>query len=84
PLATPSGPHPACGAAPVLLSPEPLRGRCAASVVVDRFSVWRDGAHAVLADGRVLSDRAHRGDRRWVPPRPLPRGTSQEPPAETE
>jgi competence protein ComEC len=80
----PPGPHPACGAAPVLLSPEPVRGRCAESRVVDRFSLWRDGAHAVLAGGTVVSDRAHRGERRWVPPRPLPRATATEPPAETE
>ncbi len=83
----PSASEPACGAAPVLLSPEPVRGRCPGSAVVDRFSVWRDGAHAVFAqhgEVRVVSDRAHRGDRPWVPPRPLPRATSDEPPAQTE
>jgi competence protein ComEC len=79
------GPHPACGTAPVLLSPEPIRGECPGGVVVDRFSVWRDGAHAVWLDPpRVISDRAWRGDRPWVPPRPTPRGVGQEPPAETE
>jgi competence protein ComEC len=79
------GPHPACGTAPVLLSPEPIRGDCPGSVVVDRFSVWRDGAHAVWLDPpRVISDRAWRGDRPWVPPRPTPRGVGQEPAAETE
>jgi len=78
------GPHPACGTAPVILSPEPVRGDCPGSVVVDRFSVWRDGAHAVWPDGRVVSDRAFRGDRPWVPPRPTPRTQTQEPPAETE
>lgn len=81
------GPNPACGRAPVLLSPEPVRGDCRGSEVVDRFSVWRDGAHAVwLEPGgpRVLSDRAWRGERPWVPPRPLPRSRTQEPPAEME
>jgi len=78
------GPHPACGTAPVILSPEPVRGDCPGSVVVDRFSVWRDGAHAVWLDGRVVSDRAFRGERPWVPPRPTPRAQTQEPPAETE
>ncbi len=78
------GPHPACGTAPVILSPEPVRGDCPGSVVVDRFSVWRDGAHAVWPDGRVVSDRAFRGERPWVPPRPTPRAQTQEPPAETE
>ena len=77
-----------CGTAPVILSPEPVRGRCEASQVVDRFAVWRDGAHAVwlTPDGpRVLSDRAHRGDRPWVPPRPRPRAQqSEDAMAETE
>ena len=43
---------------------------------MDRFAVWRDGAHAVwlTANGPVvLSDRAHRGERPWVPLRPAPR-----------
>ncbi len=79
------GPHPACGAAPVLISPEPIRGECPGSVVVDRFAVWRDGAHAVWLDpARVISDREWRGERPWVPPRPTPRGVGQEPPAERE
>ncbi|TCH97277.1 ComEC family competence protein [Roseococcus sp. SYP-B2431] len=81
------GPNPACGQVPVILSPEPVRGDCRGSEVVDRFSVWRDGAHAVWlepAGPRVLSDRAWRGDRPWVPPRPLPRPRTQEPPAEME
>ncbi|MBX9751959.1 MAG: ComEC family competence protein [Roseococcus sp.] len=78
-------PHPACGTAPIILSPEPVRGDCPGSVVVDRFSVWRDGAHAVWLDPpRVVSDRAWRGERPWVPPRPTPRGVGQEPMAETE
>ncbi len=81
------GPHPACGRASVIVSPEPLRGGCAGSAVVDRFAVWRDGAHAVWLDrsgARVVSDRAWRGDRPWVPPRPLPRSRTEEPPAEME
>lgn len=79
-------PHPACGLAPVLVSPEPVRGACA-SAVVDRFSVWRDGAHAIWLEAggvRVVSDRAWRGERPWVPPRPLPRADAPEPPAATE
>ncbi|WP_135466026.1 ComEC/Rec2 family competence protein [Crenalkalicoccus roseus] len=74
----------ACAGAALVVSAEPVRGRCAARVV-DRFSVWREGAHAVWleADGvRVLSDRAWRGDRPWVPPPPRPRG-AREPPAAT-
>ena len=49
----------------------PLDGACRprAGVVVDRFDLWRDGAHALWADGdgiRVRSSRATRGDRPWV------------------
>lgn len=78
-------PRELCGRVGVILSPDPLRGSCAGSVVVDRFTVWRDGAQAVwLDDARVLSDRAVRGARPWVPPPPLPGGTSRLPMAETE
>ena len=78
-------PGAACGRAALVVSAEPVRGRCRA-LVVDRFSVWRDGAHAVWLGStgvRVLSDRAFRGDRPWVPPMPRPRGAS-EPQAPTE
>jgi competence protein ComEC len=71
-------PWPWCGRVAVMVSAEPVRGRCTGSAVVDRFSVWRDGAHAIWlgADGAaVLSDRAWRGDRPWVPP--LPRSRAQ-------
>ncbi|WP_051213329.1 ComEC/Rec2 family competence protein [Rubritepida flocculans] len=80
-------PPEACGAVAVILAPEPLRGGCPGSQLVDRFALWRDGAHAVWLTGagaRVLSDRAHRGERPWVPPRPLPRGEAVLPPAPTE
>lgn len=80
-------PQAACATAALVISAEPVRGRCAAPVV-DRFAVWRNGPHAAWLDGtglRVLSDRAARGDRPWVPPVPLPRGIpSAEPPAQTE
>lgn len=80
----PQGPMPRglCGAVPVIVSPEPLRFACTRSLVIDRFDVWRDGAHAVrFTDGHatVESDRQHRGARLWVPPRPRPRGAN--PPA---
>ncbi|MDI3306316.1 MAG: ComEC/Rec2 family competence protein [Acetobacteraceae bacterium] len=80
-------PQAACATAALVVSAEPVRGRCAAQVV-DRFAVWRNGPHAAWLDEtgiRVLSDRAARGARPWVPPVPLPRGTlSTEPPARTE
>lgn len=81
------GPNQACGQASVIVSPEPVRGDCRGSQVVDRFSVWRDGAHAIWLEpggARVLSDRAWRGERPWVPPRPMPQSRTQEPPAEIE
>ncbi|WP_426957695.1 ComEC/Rec2 family competence protein [Muricoccus radiodurans] len=65
-----------CGQAELLVSAEPIRGRCRDTPMLDRFSVWRDGAHAVwLGRGGavVLSDRGFRGNRPWVPPVPEPR-----------
>jgi competence protein ComEC len=66
-------PQAACAAA-LLVSPAPIRLNCDHKVAqIDRFTVWRDGAHAVWL-GRdpplVLSDRAYRGERPWVPPIP--------------
>ncbi|WP_431269730.1 hypothetical protein [Dankookia sp. P2] len=82
-----AAPAEACAAAALVVSAEPVRGHCAAQVV-DRFAVWRNGAHAIwLEPGgvRVLSDRAARGTRPWVPSVPVPRGTpSQDPPATIE
>ncbi|MFC7609264.1 hypothetical protein [Teichococcus aestuarii] len=59
-----AAPHCATGAA-LLVAAEPIRGRCPGTPWVDRFSVWRDGPHAVwLRPGeapRVVSDRAGGG-----------------------
>lgn len=68
--------HPAaaaeeCWAADALISTVPVRGRCPVpKVVIDRFDLWRDGAHAFwLEDGliRVESANGVRGQRPWVP-----------------
>ncbi len=62
-----------CTGAALVVSAEPARAVCPSLPRIDRFTVWRDGAHAVwLRDGvaLVLSDRADRGDRPWVPPSP--------------
>jgi competence protein ComEC len=82
------GGAPDCAAA-LLISLEPIRA-CRGTPRIDRFSVWRDGAHAAwLEPGgvRILSDRQMRGERPWVPPfraRAHARGASEDPPAEVE
>jgi competence protein ComEC len=75
----PQGPAPpgVCGRFAVVVSPQPLRNRCRGSLAIDRFDAWRDGPHAVWftpAGPVAVSDRAARGDRPWVPPRPVPFG----------
>ena len=71
-----------CAAADVVVSAEPVRGTCAAPLVIDRFDLWRNGAHGIYFDGgrfggggvRATHARAARGDRPWAPPpRPRPR-----------
>ena len=61
-----------CAVARVLISLEPLRGLpCAGpEVVIDRFDLWRDGAHALWLRPdrvRVESIRSRRGTRPWAP-----------------
>lgn len=57
-----------CVWADVVIADDPLRvSPCAASVVVDRFDLWRAGAHAVwLDDLRVESVKGQRGERPWT------------------
>jgi len=67
-----------CDQVSVIVSAEPARGLCPRPwpKLVDRFTVWRYGSAAIWldADGaRVITDRAERGDRPWVPPLPKPR-----------
>ena len=62
-------PPPSVCDASAVLSLQPVRLRCAVPVI-DRFSVWREGAYAIWLDpagARVLSDRAERGERVWMP-----------------
>jgi competence protein ComEC len=64
-----------CPAAKLVVSPIPLRGVCGGDgrVVVDRFTVWRDGAVAVWATAhsvRLRTDREVEGNRPWVLPWP--------------
>lgn len=67
-----------CGGIAVIVAAEPARGLCPRPwpKLVDRFTVWRDGSAAIWLDNgqaRVLTDRAERGTRPWVPPPPQPR-----------
>ncbi len=59
-----------CRMADILISLVPVRGACPSpSVIVDRFDLWRNGAHAVWLDAggvRVRSVNGLRGDRPWV------------------
>jgi competence protein ComEC len=64
-----------CEGVTLVVAAEPARGVCRGVALLDRFTVWRDGAHAVwlAEDGPVvLSDRAWRGTRPWVPGPPVP------------
>jgi competence protein ComEC len=68
----------ACGRAGLIVATEPIRPRCALTPSIDRFDLWRHGAHTVrLGTGgpAIVSDRIARGDRPWVPPEPIPGGT---------
>jgi competence protein ComEC len=77
--------HPdGCAVASVIVAAEPARRLCPKPwpKLVDRFTVWRDGAVAIWLDAggaRVLTDRAERGARPWVPPPPRPRGMPARP-----
>jgi competence protein ComEC len=69
-----------CWRAHLVIAPIPLRGRCPAPVVIDRFDLWRHGAHAIwLEEGRVRVEtvNATRGQRPWtVQPPPRTRGSN--------
>jgi competence protein ComEC len=74
-----------CRSVGIVVSAEPARGLCPRPwpALVDRFTVWRQGAAAIWLQptgrARVLTDREARGARPWVPPPPEPR--SKEVPA---
>ncbi len=59
-----------CRAADVVVSLVPVRMKCpSASRIVDRFDLWRNGAHALwFEDGRIRIESANgrRGRRPWV------------------
>ncbi len=62
-----------CAAADVVVSLVPTRRRCRGPrLVIDRFDLWRRGAHAIWLDGdgavRVESVAERRGQRPWSRP----------------
>jgi competence protein ComEC len=64
-----------CSTARLVISPEPLRGACAALPRIDRLTVWQNGATAAWLTPlgpRMLTDRDVEGDRPWVMPWPEP------------
>jgi len=64
-----------CGHVDLIVSLIPLRGKCHSTHVVDRFDLWRYGAHAIWMDeiGIIVQTVAEtRGKRPWVPRIPLP------------
>ncbi|HET6607760.1 MAG TPA: ComEC/Rec2 family competence protein, partial [Rhodopila sp.] len=70
-----------CSGVSVIVSLEPARRLCPKPwpALVDRFTVWRYGSAAIWLDGdriRLLTDRADRGTRPWVPPTPKPRAAA--------
>jgi competence protein ComEC len=68
-----------CPVADILLSEFPLRRRCKGSrVTIDRFDVWRNGAHAIYINSnaiQTITAREQQGTRPWVYG-PRPRNTS--------
>ena len=68
-----------CGNAGIVIAAVPLRGACrAARLRIDRFDLWRNGAHAAYSDGagdwRVVTARDLQGRRPWVV-QPAPRAS---------
>ena len=58
-----------CWSADTVISLLPVRGHCPASLVIDKFDLWRNGAHAIWLDGnvpRVQTVNDERGQRPWV------------------
>ena len=62
-----------CRTAALIVSAVPVRGPCpSARAVIDRFDLWREGAHAIwLEDGgaRIESVTDWQGARPWAPHR---------------
>ena len=58
-----------CWAAELVIAMVPLRRRCPAARVIDRFTLWREGSHAIWMEGgryRIETVNGMRGYRPWV------------------
>lgn len=58
-----------CWQADAVISMSPIRIKCPATVVIDRFDLWRNGAHALWLNGDgidVKTVNGDRGHRPWV------------------
>jgi competence protein ComEC len=59
-----------CPAADIMLSEFPLRKKCKGRLVtIDRFDVWRSGAHAIFNGSggiKVITVSEQQGERPWV------------------
>jgi len=58
-----------CWAADIVIATVPVRRNCPAQTLVDRFDLWRHGAHAIWLDekgARIETVNGVRGDRPWV------------------
>lgn len=70
-----------CRGVDIVVSDFPLRGACrGAALRIDRFDVWRHGAHAIfIRDGtiRVTTAAEQRGTRPWTTP-PVARASIKE------
>ena len=64
------GPEPLCDGLDIIVAAYPLRGACKpVKVRIDRFDVWRQGAHAIIlndAGVKVSTAKATSGNRPWV------------------
>ncbi|MFN4141999.1 ComEC/Rec2 family competence protein [Aestuariivirga sp.] len=69
-LSRSEGAVPDCDGADVLIADFPLRGACrGVPLRIDRFDLWRSGAHAVWLGGKrpiLLTSREVQGSRPWV------------------
>ncbi len=62
-----------CAGAALLVSPQPVRNACLQTPLIDRVSVYENGATAAWIDGahvKLLTDRQVQGARPWVTPYP--------------